>query len=166
MKNFWQHRATLPRASFALADIHEPPKSRYTKARKPRPGVSTTRLRMDRNPHDDARWQATAHGTIHRDRDRRIFYGIQRAGARLKYGFYEVINFQRPLYKDSYRPPMPDIDYLSRSAIRGIPSPDRFNDDHGLHPRAHLVIPSGSTALSKAASGRLFLCFRPDPSPS
>ncbi|MEM7698910.1 MAG: hypothetical protein AAF236_10940, partial [Verrucomicrobiota bacterium] len=41
-----------------------------------------------------------------------FFQGIQRAGARMKYGVYEVVNFQRPLYKDSYRPPYPSINYL------------------------------------------------------
>ena len=50
-----------------------------------------------------------------------LFQGVQRAGARLKYGFYEVINFQKPLYKDSYRPPMPDINYLPWSGYEEFP---------------------------------------------
>ncbi|MBU6179987.1 MAG: exosortase system-associated protein, TIGR04073 family [Verrucomicrobia bacterium] len=103
-------------ASFALADIHEPPKARYTKARKLGRGVSNIVYGWTEIPMTMARWHQ-----LHTEQSSGIvtagfFTGIQRAGARLKYGFYEVINFQRPLYKDSYRPAMPDIDYLP---IRG-----------------------------------------------
>jgi putative exosortase-associated protein (TIGR04073 family) len=41
-----------------------------------------------------------------------FFHGVQRTGARWKYGFYELVNWQKPLYKDSYRPPYPSINYL------------------------------------------------------
>ncbi|HRQ90328.1 MAG TPA: exosortase system-associated protein, TIGR04073 family [Bacteroidia bacterium] len=102
--------------SISFADIHEPPKTRYTKTRKLGRGVSNIVYGWTEVPMTMARW-----GQLHTEQSSGIYtagfmQGVQRAGARLKYGFYEVINFQRPLYKDSYRPPMPDIDYLP---IRG-----------------------------------------------
>lgn len=103
-------------ASVGVADIHEPPKSKYTKTRKLGRGVANIIYGWTEIP-------ATMYraGERHTEQASGIyvaymFQGIQRAGARLKYGFYEVINFQRPLYKDSYRPPMEDINYLP---IRG-----------------------------------------------
>jgi putative exosortase-associated protein (TIGR04073 family) len=100
----------------AVADIHEPPKTRYTKTRKLGRGVSNIVYGWTEIPMTMQRWSE-----LHTEQASGIYtagfmVGVQRAGARLKYGFYEVINFQRPLYKDSYRPPMPDIDYLP---IRG-----------------------------------------------
>ena len=102
--------------SVGFADIHEPPKTRYTKTRKLGRGVANIVYGWTEIPMTMHRW-----GELHTEQVAGIYtagfmQGVQRAGARLKYGFYEVINFQRPLYKDSYRPPMLDIDYLP---IRG-----------------------------------------------
>lgn len=99
-----------------FADIHEPPKTKYTKTRKLGRGVSNIIYGWTEIPMTMHRW-----GELHTEQVAGIytaglFQGVQRAGARLKYGFYEVINFQRPLYKDSYRPVMPSINYLP---IRG-----------------------------------------------
>ncbi len=107
--------------SLSFADIHEPPKSRYTKARKLGRGVANIVYGWTEIPMTMVRWQE-----MHSEEQTGIvtagfFTGVQRAGARLKYGFYEVINYQRPLYKDSYRPSMPDIDYLPISGYKEFP---------------------------------------------
>lgn len=98
--------------SISVADIHEPPKTKYTKTRKFSRGLSNILYSWTEVPTTMYRW-----GELHTEQSTSIygagfFQGVQRAGARLKYGFYEVINWQRPLYKDSYRPAMADIDYL------------------------------------------------------
>ena len=103
-------------ASVSFADIHEPPKTKYTKSRKLGRGVANIVYGWTEIPMTMHRWSE-----LHTEQAAGVFtagfmQGAQRAGARLKYGFYEVINFQRPLYKDSYRPAMADIYYLP---IRG-----------------------------------------------
>lgn len=103
-------------ASAVVADIHEPPKTKYTKARKLGRGVSNIVYGWTEIPMTMVRWNELHTEQVTGIATAGLFVGIQRAGARLKYGFYEVINFQRPLYKDTYRPSMPDIDYLP---IRG-----------------------------------------------
>ncbi len=100
----------------AVADIHEPPKTKYTKTRKLSRGISNIVYGWTEIPMTQHRWLE-----LHTEQSTGIvtagfLVGVQRAGARMKYGIYEVINWQRPLYKDTYRPPMPDIDYLP---IRG-----------------------------------------------
>lgn len=98
--------------SISVADIHEPPKAKYTKTRKLARGMSNILYGWTEVPTT-----MSEYGQLHTEQSMGVWHagfmqGFQRAGARLMYGFYEVINWQRPLYKDSYRPPMPDIDYL------------------------------------------------------
>lgn len=98
--------------SVALADIHEPPKTKYTKTRKLARGVSNIVYGWSEIPTTMYRW-----GEKHTEQSTGIwfaglFQGTQRAGARLMYGFYEVWNWQKPLYKDTYKAPYPDINYL------------------------------------------------------
>ncbi|MEM9282903.1 MAG: exosortase system-associated protein, TIGR04073 family [Verrucomicrobiota bacterium] len=112
MKKFLAVLVLASVGSLGIADIHEPPKTKYTKARKLSRGVSNILYGWSEIPATMYRW-----GELHTEQSAGIFYGgfiqgFQRAGARMKFGIYEVINFQRPLYKDSYRPVMPDIDYL------------------------------------------------------
>ncbi|MEX2580203.1 MAG: exosortase system-associated protein, TIGR04073 family [Verrucomicrobiales bacterium] len=116
MKKLLASFLVLAITSITIADIHEPPKTRYTKTRKMGRGIANIVYGWTEVPMTMHRW-----GELHTEQNIGIFtagylQGMQRAGARLKYGFYEVINWQRPLYKDSYRPAMPDIDYLP---IRG-----------------------------------------------
>ena len=97
--------------SFCLGDIHEPPKMKYTKMRKLGRGVSNIVYGWTEVPMTMHRWGEN------REQSAGIFtagflQGVQRAGARLKYGIYEVVNFHKPLYKDSYRPPYASINYL------------------------------------------------------
>ena len=97
--------------SFCLGDIHEPPKMKYTKMRKLGRGVSNIVYGWTEIPMTMHRWGEN------REQVAGIFtagflQGVQRAGARLKYGIYEVVNFHKPLYKDSYRPPYASINYL------------------------------------------------------
>ncbi|PAW65388.1 MAG: hypothetical protein B9S36_00230 [Verrucomicrobiia bacterium Tous-C2TDCM] len=107
--------------SASIADIHEPPKARYTKTRKLGRGISNIVYGWTEVPMTMERWRE-----LHTEQSVGIvtagfFQGVQRAGARLKYGFYEVINFQRPLYKDSYRPAMPGMNYLPTHGYEEFP---------------------------------------------
>jgi len=113
--------ALLAFTSVSFADIHEPPKARYTKTRKLGRGLSNIVYSWTEVPMTMSRW-----GELHTEQAVGIYtagflQGVQRAGARLKYGFYEVVNFQRPLYKDSYRPAMPSINYLPMHGYEEFP---------------------------------------------
>lgn len=112
MKKFLAVLMIVAVGSLCVADIHEPPKARYTKNRKFSRGLANIVYGWQEIP--TTMWE---YGEYHTEQNVGIFtagffHGVQRAGARLKYGFYEFINFQRPLYKDSYRPAMTDNDYL------------------------------------------------------
>lgn len=107
--------------SLAVADIHEPPKAKYTKNRKMARGFSNILYGWSEIPATMYR-----RGELHTEQSAGIFFGglfqgVQRAGARMKFGIYEVVNFQRPLYKDSFRPPMADIDYLPGGGYEEFP---------------------------------------------
>ncbi len=117
--------------SASIADIHEPPKARYTKTRKLGRGFANIVYGWTEIPTTMHEW-----GQLHTEQNIGIFtagffQGTQRAGARLMYGFYELINFQRPLYKDSYRPAMPDIDYLPMHGYEEFPPQIGFMTTNG-----------------------------------
>ncbi len=108
-------------ASIAIGDIHEPPKYKYTKNRKLARGFANIIYGWHEVP-------ATMHrmGELHTEQSIGIwvggfFKGFQRSGARLKYGIYEIINWQRPLYKDSFRPPYADINYKPTHGYEEFP---------------------------------------------
>jgi len=108
-------------ASTAICDIHEPPKYKYTKNRKMARGFANIFYGWHEVPATMIRM-----GESHTEQNIGIFIGgffkgFQRSGARLKYGIYEVINWQRPLYKDSYRPPYADINYLPKHGYEEFP---------------------------------------------
>lgn len=95
----------------AEADIHEPPKMRFTASRKFGRGVSNIIYGWTEIPATMHRWgecgeQVTGIWTAG------FFQGLHRAGVRMKFGIYEVVNFKKPLYKNSYRPPYASINYL------------------------------------------------------
>ena len=107
--------------SVSFADIHEPPKMKYTKTRKLGRGLSNIVYGWTEIP-----MTMTRMGELHTEQAAGIMTagflkGVRRAGARLTYGFYEVINYQRPLYKDTYRPVMPSINYLPMHGYEEFP---------------------------------------------
>jgi len=118
-------------ASVGLADIHEPPKAKYTKNRKMARAVANLLYSTNEIP-----------ATMHRYGERHtegsvgvfvggFFHGVQRTGARMMYGFYELWNWQKPLYKDSYRPPYPSIDYLPWEGYEEFPPQIGFMSTNG-----------------------------------
>ena len=108
MKKFLVAAIFLGLATAAMADIQAPPKDKYTSTRKLSRGLSNilycwielpvTLWRA--NESDAQATEAIVNGTIQ---------GLERTGTRLVYGLYEVVNFPRPIYKDSYRPPYKSI---------------------------------------------------------
>ncbi|MFV1996001.1 MAG: exosortase system-associated protein, TIGR04073 family, partial [Verrucomicrobiales bacterium] len=110
MKKFLVAIALLGIVSVAVADIQAPPKSRQTPTRKLARGLANVLYGWTELPvtvwrsHEsgDQATEFIVYGIIN---------GLERTGARIAYGVYEVVNFHRPLYKDSYRPPYTSINY-------------------------------------------------------
>lgn len=110
MKKFLVAAVFLGLASAAIADIHVPPKSKYTSTRKLSRGLSNILYSWIELPVTI--WRANERG----DQATEIIFnstiqGLERTGTRLVYGLYEVVNFHKPIYKDSYRPPYKNINY-------------------------------------------------------
>lgn len=98
--------------SLVIADIHEPPKAKYTKNRKLSRGLSNILYSWTEIPVTMIRSSELHTSQNSENWNAAFFQGLQRTGARLKFGIYEVVNFQRPIFKDSYRPAMDSINYL------------------------------------------------------
>lgn len=84
---------------------------KYTKHRKLGRGIANIVHGWTEVPTTMYRWgenreQASAIWTAG------FWQGLQRAKTRMKYGMYEFVNWHKPLYKDSYRPPYQSINYL------------------------------------------------------
>ena len=121
MKKFIAVLMLMSVGSLLVADIHEPPKAKYTKNRKWSRGWSNIFYSWTEVPATMIRY-----GERHTVQSNEIWsagfwHGLQRSGARLKYGVYEVVNFQRPIYKDSYSPAMGSINYLPWSGYEEFP---------------------------------------------
>ena len=121
MKKFLATVLLVAVASVAICDIHEPPKYKYTKNRKFARGLSNIFYGWTEIPMTMHRM-----GEMHTEQATGVwvagfFKGLQRSGARLKYGVYELVNFQRPLYKDTFRPPYADINYLPMHGYEEFP---------------------------------------------
>lgn len=111
MKKLFVFLTLIAVTSLCLADIHEPPKMKYTKERKLGRGIANLIYGWTEIPMTMVRWgeqQEQSAGIWTAG----FIQGVQRAGVRYKYGIYEVINWHKPLYKDSYRPPYASINYL------------------------------------------------------
>lgn len=96
--------------STTFADIQAPPKSEYNSNRKLARGLSNVVYGWTELPatflreheHNSPVQEVFFYGIIN---------GLERTGQRLAYGLYEVVNFRKPLYKDTYRPPYTSINY-------------------------------------------------------
>ncbi|MCF6314211.1 MAG: exosortase system-associated protein, TIGR04073 family [Verrucomicrobiales bacterium] len=106
--------------SLAQADIQAPPKSQYTATRKLSRGIANilygwtelpnSIIRLNENQEQST--MVVVYGIVN---------GIKRTGVRMGYGVYEVINFQRPLYKDSFRAPYKSKRYAPVSGYEEFP---------------------------------------------
>ncbi len=110
MKKFLVAITLLGIVSAAYADIQAPPKSKYTSTRKLSRGLSNILYGWTELPVTV--WRSAESG----DQATEVIFngiitGLERTGARLAYGVYEVVNFRKPLYKDTYRPPYTSINY-------------------------------------------------------
>lgn len=94
----------------ALADIQSPPKSKYNSNRKLARGLANIVYGWTELPTQV--WRTYEQG----DASTEIIFnsiinGLERTGARFSYGVYEVVNFRKPLFKNTYRPPYPQLNY-------------------------------------------------------
>ncbi len=90
--------------SLSHADIQAPPKSHYTNVRKLSRGIANILYSWTELPNSlirirERKGQATENIVFG------IINGLERTGVRIAYGLYEVVNFNRPIYKDSFKPP-------------------------------------------------------------
>ena len=96
--------------STASADIQAPPGDLQTPVRKLSRGLTNIFLGWTEIPAGFIRLNERQSQT-----NESVFYGVlnglERTGARLGYGIYEVINFHTPLYKGSYRAPYTSTEY-------------------------------------------------------
>ena len=90
--------------SLAFADIQAPPKNQYNNVRKLSRGLANILYSWTELPNSlirlDERQGQTTEIIVFG-----IVNGLERSGVRLAYGLYEVVNFNRPIYKDTFRPP-------------------------------------------------------------
>ena len=88
----------------AQADIQAPPKGEYTNVRKLSRGLANIIYGVTELPNSVIR----SHERQGQSTENVVFgivQGLERTGVRLAYGLYEVVYFNRPIYKDSFRPP-------------------------------------------------------------
>ncbi len=86
------------------ADIQAPPKDRYNSVRKLSRGLANIVYGLTEVPASMVR-EHQMHGQSTEIAFYGFINGLERAGNRFAYGFYEVVNFRKPLYKDSFRAP-------------------------------------------------------------
>jgi len=106
--------------SLAYADIQAPPKSQYTNVRKLSRGLANVLYSWTELPNaivqsNERQGQATENVVYG------IVTGLERTGVRIAYGLYEVVNFNRPIYKDSFRPPYASRKYAPISGYEEFP---------------------------------------------
>ncbi|MEO0445967.1 MAG: exosortase system-associated protein, TIGR04073 family [Verrucomicrobiota bacterium] len=114
-----------------MADIQSPPGSIYTPIRKLSRGLANVFYGVAEIP-------ASFETTLKEEGGREAFSyglinGIDRAGTRIAYGLFEVVNFRTPKYKNSYRPFYDDIDYDTVHGYTEFPPAVGF--EHTSHVR-------------------------------
>ncbi len=106
--------------SLSFADIQAPPKSQYTNTRKLSRGLANIFYSWTELPNSLIRLEERQGQSTEI-----IFFGIlnglRRTGYRIGYGFYEVINFNRPIYKNSFKPPYTSDRYSPVSGYEEFP---------------------------------------------
>ncbi|MBL9152895.1 MAG: exosortase system-associated protein, TIGR04073 family [Verrucomicrobiales bacterium] len=110
MKKFLVAITLVGLVTACYADIQSPPKAQYTSTRKLARGLSNILYGWTELP--TSVWRSYEHG----DQSTEIIFngvitGLERTGARFAYGIYEVVNFRKPLYKNTFRPPYPRLNY-------------------------------------------------------
>ena len=106
--------------STASADIQAPPGDLQTPVRKLSRGLSNIFLGWTELPSSFIRLnerQAQSNEIVFFG----LLNGLERTGARLGYGIYEVINFHTPLYKGSYRAPYTSTEYDAVAGYEEFP---------------------------------------------
>ena len=94
----------------ATADIQAPPKSRQTSTHKLARGLSNILYGWTEIPTSVVR-SAERGDQVGMVWIGGLINGFERTGQRLMYGVYEVVNFRKPLFKETYRAPYESIFY-------------------------------------------------------
>ncbi|MCB1237067.1 MAG: exosortase system-associated protein, TIGR04073 family [Verrucomicrobiae bacterium] len=110
MKKFLIAALFLGLVSAAVADIQAPPKNKYTSTRKLARGLSNILYGWTELPVTVFRANERGQQSTEFIFDG-IITGLERTGNRFAYGLYEVVNFRKPIWKDSFRPPYTRINY-------------------------------------------------------
>jgi len=110
MKKLLVAIALLGLVTAAVADIQSPPKAKYNSNRKLARGLSNIIYGWTELPASVLRSYEKG------DQSTEIIFngiinGLERTGVRFTYGLYEVVNFRKPLYKNTFRPPYPRLNF-------------------------------------------------------
>lgn len=126
MKKILAALLVLGIATTSMADIQAPPKSKYTSTRKLARGLANVLYGWTEIP--TGMWRAAERGEPMTEVwFNGIISGLDRTGARLSYGLYEIVNFRRPIYKGSFRAPYTRYEY------------DHFNGYHEFPPQLDTI---------------------------
>ncbi|NNE92380.1 MAG: hypothetical protein HKN23_12090 [Verrucomicrobiales bacterium] len=92
------------------ADIQAPPKSKQTSTNKLARGLSNILYGFTELPTSVIR-SAEVGDPVGEVWFGGVIRGFERTGQRLMYGVYEVVNWRKPLFKDTYRAPYDSLYY-------------------------------------------------------
>ena len=113
----------------AFADIQSPPGSRETPVRKLSRALSNiiygfmdVPVNFENTLKTEGAPEAFSYGIVE---------GLDRAGIRLGYGMYELVNFRTPKYKESFRAPYPFLDYDTVHGYTEFPPSYGFSTSKG-----------------------------------
>ena len=113
----------------AVADIQSPPGSRETPVRKLGRALGNLIYGFMEVPVTFERTLLTEGGpeafTVG------VVEGLDRAGIRMGYGLYELVNFRTPKYKESFRAPYPFLDYDTVHGYTEFPPSYGFSTSKG-----------------------------------
>ena len=122
-------------ATMALADIQSPPGSKYTSVRKLSRALANIfygplelTSSYQRTLEAEGNLEAWSYGIVN---------GLDRAGSRIGYGLYELVNWRTPMYKESYRPPYASDKYDTVHGYTEYPATAGFTSSNYVRSQSY-----------------------------
>ena len=121
--------------TLAVADIQSPPGSKYPPVRKLSRALANifygpleVTATFQRTLDEEGNVAAWSHGIVN---------GLDRAGSRIGYGLYELVNFRTPMYKESYRAPYPSDTYDTVGGYTEFPTAAGFTSANYVRSQSY-----------------------------
>jgi putative exosortase-associated protein (TIGR04073 family) len=121
--------------TLAVADIQSPPGSKYTPVRKLSRALANIfygplelTSSYQRTLESEGNLEAWSYGIVN---------GLDRAGSRIGYGLYELVNFRTPIYKESYRPPYASDKYDTVQGYTEFPATAGFTSSNYVRSQSY-----------------------------